>query len=149
MHVIGAKAQCFYEALQPEFKEYQKNVLKNMQALAHKLEKEGFRLVSGGTENHLVLVDVKKSIGITGKEAEKILDSINITCNKNTIPNDQESPFKTSGIRLGSAAMTTKGFKEKEFEEVGEIISLALKNHTNKKMLKELKKRVINLTNKI
>lgn len=149
MHVIGAKAQCFYEALQPEFKEYQKNVLKNMQALAHKLEKEGFRLVSGGTENHLVLVDVKKSIGITGKETEKILDSINITCNKNTIPNDQESPFKTSGIRLGSAAMTTKGFKEKEFEEVGEIISLALKNHTNKKMLKELKKRVINLTNKI
>lgn len=148
MHIIGAKAQCFYEALQPEFKEYQQNVLKNAQALALKLKSEGFRIVSGGTDNHLVLVDVKNSVGITGKEAEKILDSINITCNKNTIPNDSESPFKTSGIRLGSPAMTTKGFKEKEFEEVGEIISLALKNKNNNELLDQLKEKVLKLTKK-
>lgn len=148
MHVIGAKAECFYEALQPEFKEYQKRVIKNIKALAKKLEQEGFRIVSGGTDNHLILVDIKSSIGITGKETEKILDSINITCNKNTIPNDTESPFKTSGIRLGSPAMTTRGFNEKEFEEVGEIISEALKNRTNLKKLKELKKKVIELTDK-
>lgn len=148
MHVIGAKAECFYEALQPEFKEYQKRVIKNIKALAKKLEQEGFRIVSGGTDNHLILVDIKSSIGITGKEAEKILDSINITCNKNTIPNDTESPFKTSGIRLGSPAMTTRGFNEKEFEEVGEIISEALKNRNNPEKLKELKKKVIELTDK-
>lgn len=148
MHVIGAKAQCFYEALQPEFKEYQKNVLKNIKALANTLEQEGFRLISGGTDNHLILVDVKGSIGITGKEAEQTLDKINITCNKNTIPNDQESPFKTSGIRLGSPAMTTKGFKEKEFKEVGHIIAKALKNKDNQEVLKELKKEVLNLTNR-
>ncbi len=148
MHVIGAKAQCFYEALQPEFKEYQKNVLKNIKALANTLEQEGFRLISGGTDNHLILVDVKGSIGITGKEAEQTLDKINITCNKNTIPNDQESPFKTSGIRLGSPAMTTRGFKEKEFKEVGHIIAKALKNKDNQEVLKELKKEVLNLTNR-
>lgn len=148
MHVIGAKAQCFYEALQPEFKEYQTNVLKNIKALANTLEKEGFRLISGGTDNHLILVDVKGSIGITGKEAEQTLDKINITCNKNTIPNDKESPFKTSGIRLGSPAMTTRGFKEKEFEEVGHIIAKALKNKDNKEILKELKKEVLDLTNR-
>ena len=148
MHVIGAKAECFYEALQPEFKEYQKRVLKNIKVLAKRLEKEGFRIVSGGTDNHLILVDIKSSLGITGKEAEKILDSINITCNKNTIPNDTESPFKTSGIRLGSPAMTTRGFNEKEFEEVGEIISEALKNRNDSKKLKELKKRVIELTDR-
>ena len=148
MHVIGAKAQCFYAALQPEFKEYQTNVLKNIKALANTLEKEGFRLISGGTDNHLILVDVKGSIGITGKEAEQTLDKINITCNKNTIPNDKESPFKTSGIRLGSPAMTTRGFKEKEFEEVGHIIAKALKNKDNKEILKELKKEVLDLTNR-
>lgn len=148
MHVIGAKAQCFYEALQPEFIEYQKNVIKNINVLAQTLKQEGFRLVSGGTDNHLVLVDVKGSIGITGREAEKILDSINITCNKNTIPNDMESPFKTSGIRLGSPAMTTRGFKEKEFEQVGLIISKALKNKENKELLKQLKQEVIELTNR-
>ena len=148
MHVIGAKAQCFYEALQPEFKEYQTNVLKNIKALANTLEKEGFRLISGGTDNHLILVDVKGSIGITGKEAEQTLDKINITCNKNTIPNDKESPFKTGGIRLGSPAMTTRGFKEKEFEEVGHIIAKALKNKDNKEILKELKKEVLDLTNR-
>ena len=146
MHVIGAKAECFYEALQPEFKEYQKRVLKNIKVLAKKLEEEGFRIVSGGTDNHLILVDVKSSLGITGKEAEKILDSINITCNKNTIPNDTESPFKTSGIRLGSPAMTTRGFNELEFEKVGRIIAEALKNRNDNNKLKELKKEVIELT---
>ena len=148
MHVIGAKAQCFYEALQPEFKEYQTNVLKNIKALANTLEKEGFRLISGGTDNHLILVDVKGSIGITGKEAEQTLDKINITCNKNTIPNDKESPFKTSGIRLGSPAMTTRGFKEKEFEEVCHIIATSIKYKYNKEILKELKKEVLDLTNR-
>jgi len=148
MHVIGAKAECFYEALQPEFKEYQKRVLKNIKVLAKKLEEEGFRIVSGGTDNHLILVDVKSSLGITGKEAEKILDSINITCNKNTIPNDTESPFKTSGIRLGSPAMTTRGFNELEFEKVGRIIAEALKNRNDNNKLKELKKEVIELTDR-
>ena len=148
MHVIGAKAECFYEALQPEFKEYQKRVLKNIKVLAKKLEEEGFRIVSGGTDNHLILVDVKSSLGITGKEAEKILDSINITCNKNTIPNDTESPFKTSGIRLGSPAMTTRGFNELEFEKVGRIIAEALKNRNDNNKLKELKKEVIEVTDR-
>ena len=148
MHVIGAKAQCFYEALQPEFKEYQINVLKNIKALSNKLKEEGFRIVSGGTDNHLILVDVKESLGITGKEAEEILDSVNITCNKNTIPNETESPSKTSGIRLGSPAMTTRGFMEEEFIKVGEFIAKALKNKDNLKVLEEIKNEVIKLTDK-
>ena len=148
MHVIGAKAQCFYEALQPSFKEYQNQVLKNIKALSDTLIKEGFRIVSGGTDNHLILVDVKESIGITGKEAETILDKINITVNKNTIPYDTESPFKTSGIRLGSPAMTTRGLKEIEFKQIGIIISKALKNKDNEEMLKDLQKEVLDLTSK-
>ena len=148
MHVIGAKAQCFYEALQPEFKEYQINVLKNIKALSNKLKEEGFRIVSDGTDNHLILVDVKESLGITGKEAEEILDSVNITCNKNTIPNETESPSKTSGIRLGSPAMTTRGFKEEEFIKVGEFIAKALKNKDNLEVLEEIKNEVIKLTDK-
>lgn len=148
MHVIGAKAQCFYEALQPSFKEYQNQVLKNIKALSDTLIKEGFRIVSGGTDNHLILVDVKESIGITGKEAETILDKINITVNKNTIPYDTESPFKTSGIRLGSPAMTTRGLKEIEFKQIGIIISKALKNKDNEEVLKDLQKEVLDLTSK-
>lgn len=148
MHVIGAKAQCFYEALQPSFKEYQNQVLKNIKALSDTLIKEGFRIVSGGTDNHLILVDVKESIGITGKEAETILDKINITVNKNTIPYDTESPFKTSGIRLGSPAMTTRGLKEIEFKKIGMIISKALKNKDNEEVLKDLQKEVLDLTSK-
>ena len=148
MHVIGAKAQCFYEALQPEFKEYQKQVIKNTQTLSDTLIKNGFRVVSGGTDNHLILVDVKSKAGITGKIAEQVLDSIHITVNKNTIPNDTEKPFITSGIRLGSPAMTTRGFKEKEFVQVGNIISKALINYDNKKVLKELSKEVLELTRK-
>lgn len=145
-HVIAAKGICFYEALRPEFKKYQEQVLKNAKALADTMMKEGFRVVSGGTDTHLLLVDVKESIGMTGKDAEKILDEIHITCNKNTIPNDSESPFKTSGIRLGSPAMTTRGFKEKEFVEIGKIICKALKNYKDEKILEELKKEVLNIT---
>jgi len=145
MHVIAAKAECFYEALQDDFKDYMKQVVKNAKALSDTLKEEGFKIVSGGTDNHLLLVDVK-SIGITGKEAEKILDSINITCNKNTIPNETESPMITSGIRLGTPAMTTRGFKEKEFIEIAHIISEALKNKDDKNKMKELMERVKILT---
>ena len=148
MHVIAAKAQCLYEALQPSFKEYQTQVLKNIKALSDTLLKEGFRIVSGGTDNHLILVDVKGSIGITGKEAETILDKINITVNKNTIPNDNESPVNTSGIRLGSPAMTTRGLKENEFMQIGKIISQALKNKENEELLNKLKEEVIDITTK-
>lgn len=146
MHVIGAKAECFYEALQPEFKEYQTQIVKNAHALCKSLMDEGFRIVSGGTDNHLMLVDVKSSCGLTGKEAETILDSINITVNKNTIPYDTESPMVTSGIRLGTAAMTTRGFSEDDFTLVGKIIADALKNKDNGDMLDELRYKVLELT---
>lgn len=148
MHVIAAKAQCFYEALQPEFIEYQKRVLNNIKVLSDTLKEEGFRIVSGGTDNHLILVDVKSSIGITGKEAEKILDRIHITVNKNTIPNDSEKPMVTSGIRIGSPAMTTRGFNEDEFKIVGKIISESLKNNDNDIIQEELSKKVLKLTSK-
>lgn len=148
MHVIAAKAECFYEALKPEFKEYASQVIKNAKSLADTLAEEGFRIISGGTDNHLMLVDVKSTLGITGKDAEKILDRINITVNKNTIPNETESPFKTSGIRLGSPAMTTRGLKEPEFTEIGRIIAEALKNRDSEKKLEELAKKVIELTSK-
>ena len=144
MHVIAAKAQCFYEALQPSFKSYQEQVVKNAKTLANTLMNKGFKIISGGTDNHLMLVDVK-SVGITGKEAETVLESINITCNKNTIPNETESPMVTSGIRLGTPAMTTRGLKEKDFEKIGDIISMALKNKDNKKILNSLKKSVKNI----
>lgn len=148
MHVIAAKAQAFYEDLQPEFKEYANQVIKNAKILAKTLEEEGFKIISGGTDNHLMLVDVKSNLGITGKEAETILDSIHITVNKNTIPNETESPFKTSGIRLGTPAMTTRGLKENDFVLIGQIISKALKNRENEEMLKELDKQVLELTAK-
>ncbi len=148
MHVIGAKAQCFYEALQPEFTTYMKQVVKNAKALADTLKENGLRIVSGGTDNHLVLVDVKSSIGITGKEAEALLDKINITINKNTIPYDTEKPFITSGIRLGTPAMTTRGFKENDFIKVANIITKCLKNKDDEKIIKELKKEVLDLTSK-
>ena len=148
MHVIGAKAQAFYEALQPSFKEYQKQILKNIKALSSALQKEGFKIISGGTDNHLILVDVKGTCGLTGKDAQKLLDSIHITTNKNTIPKDTESPMVTSGIRLGSPAMTTRGMKEKEFEQIGNIIAKALKNAGNEKLLKELSDQVLMLTSK-
>lgn len=146
MHVIGAKAQCFYEALKPEFKNYQEQVLKNIKKLSDTLKKEGFKIISNGTDNHLILVDVKSSVGITGKEAEIILEKINITCNKNMIPNDTESPFKTSGIRLGSPAMTSRGLIENDFEKIGYIISNCLKNRENEEVLLKLKQEVKEIT---
>lgn len=148
MHVIGAKAQCFYEALQPSFKEYQKQVIKNCQAMCDEFIKLGCKVVSNGTDNHLMLLNVKESFNITGKEAEKVLDKIHITVNKNTIPYDNEKPFTTSGIRLGSAAMTTRGFKEDEFIKLTNIIYKALKNKNNETVLEELSKEVLKLTNK-
>ena len=148
MHVIGAKAQAFYEALQPSFKTYIKQVVENAKALSETLEKHGIRVISGGTDNHLLLIDVKSKFGITGKEAEVALDKINITVNKNSIPGETESLVKTSGLRLGSAAMTTRGFKKKEFIKVGNIIYECLNNLDNKEIQKKLKKEVLELTSK-
>jgi len=148
MHVIAAKAQCFYEALQPEFKNYQEQVLKNIKVLVDTLKENGFKIISNGTDNHLALIDVKSSLNLTGDIAEQILDKVNITVNKNTIPNEKESPSKTSGIRIGSPAMTTRGLKEDEFKLIGEFISKALKNKDNEIILNEIKKEVISLTNK-
>ncbi|HDK3032381.1 TPA: serine hydroxymethyltransferase [Staphylococcus aureus] len=145
-HVIAAKAVAFGEALENNFKTYQQQVVKNAKVLAEALINEGFRIVSGGTDNHLVAVDVKGPIGLTGKEAEETLDSVGITCNKNTIPFDQEKPFVTSGIRLGTPAATTRGFDEKAFEEVAKIISLALKNSKDEEKLQQAKERVAKLT---
>ncbi|HDE3900712.1 TPA: serine hydroxymethyltransferase [Staphylococcus aureus] len=145
-HVIAAKAVAFGEALENNFKTYQQQVVKNAKVLAEALINKGFRIVSGGTDNHLVAVDVKGSIGLTGKEAEETLDSVGITCNKNTIPFDQEKPFVTSGIRLGTPAATTRGFDEKAFEEVAKIISLALKNSKDEEKLQQAKERVAKLT---
>ena len=148
MHVVAAKAQCFAEAMEPEFKEYILDVTKNAKVLAKTLQNEGIKVISGGTDNHLMLIDVKSAFNITGSEAEKILDSINITTNKNTIPNETESALKASGLRLGTAAMTTRGFKEAEFIKVGQIISSALKNRDDENILQELKKEVLDLTSK-
>lgn len=145
-HVIAAKAVAFGEALENNFKTYQQQVVKNAKVLAEALINEGFRIVSGGTDNHLVAVDVKGSIGLTGKEAEETLDSVGITCNKNTIPFDQKKTFVTSGIRLGTPAATTRGFDEKAFEEVAKIISLALKNSKDEEKLQQAKERVAKLT---
>ncbi len=141
MHIVAAKAVAFGEALQPEFKTYQENIVKNAKAFAEALVKEGFRLVSGGTDNHLVLVDVR-SQGLTGKDAEHLLDEIGITCNKNTIPFDPASPFVTSGIRLGTPAVTTRGFNEDDMREVAAIIGLVLKNKDNAEKQKEAAARV-------
>ncbi|MDO4378390.1 MAG: serine hydroxymethyltransferase [Erysipelotrichia bacterium] len=146
MHVIAAKAQCFYEALQPEFKKYSQAVIDNAYAMANEFKKNNVRVISGTTENHLMLIDVKTSFNLTGKEAEEILDKINITVNKNSIPFDNEKPGITSGLRLGSAAMTTRGLNEKDFVKVTDIIIKALNNPTDKKILSECKKEVHELT---
>ncbi len=148
MNIIAGKVECFYEALKPEFKAYQEQVLKNAKILSDTLKEEGFRIISGGTDNHLLLVDVKSKLGITGKDAEEALDKINITVNKNTIPNESESPMKTSGIRLGSPAMTTRGLKQEDFKEIGLIISKCLSNIGNVDIENELKERVSKLVNK-
>lgn len=149
MHIIAAKAACFYEALQPEFKDYAKQIMKNAKALEQSLKEEGFRLVADGTDNHLILIDVKASCGISGKKAERLLDEIHITANKNAIPFDTEKPFKASGIRVGTPAMTTKGFDENDFREVGKIIAYRLKNEETDSVKEECLKRVKALTDKV
>lgn len=141
MHVIAAKAVALGEALKPEFKEYAKQIIANCKALAEGLSEAGFRLVSGGTDNHLVLVDVRGQ-KMTGKTAEHLLDEVGVTCNKNTIPFDPESPFVTSGIRLGTAAVTTRGFKEDDMKEVAAIIGLVLNNPEDAQKQAEAAQRV-------
>ena len=147
MHVIAAKAAALGEALQPSFKEYAKQMKKNAATLAETLQKDGFRIVSGGTDNHLMLVDLT-SKGITGKVAQTVLDEVNITVNRNTIPFEPLSPFVTSGIRLGSPALTTRGFKEEDMVEVGNIIAMVLSDVENAEKKEEAKKRVSDLCEK-
>lgn len=145
MHVIAAKAVCFKEALQPEFKAYQQQLVKNSAALCQGLINRGIRIVSGGTDNHLMLVDLRGT-GITGKAMEHLLDDANITCNKNAIPNDPESPFVTSGVRLGTAAVTSRGMNEEDMDKIAEAISLMVKDA--EKNREEAKKIVKSLTDK-
>ncbi|WP_369354319.1 serine hydroxymethyltransferase [Lysinibacillus capsici] len=147
MHVIAAKAVAFGEALQPEFKDYAKQIKANAKALAEVLIAEGVEIVSGGTDNHLLLLNVK-SLGLTGKVAEHALDEVGITTNKNTIPYDTESPFVTSGIRIGTPAVTSRGFKEEDMKEVGAIIAAVLKNPEDETVKADAKDRVKALTDK-
>ena len=142
MHIIAAKAVAFKQALSPEFKEYQHQIVKNAKALAEILEKGGLRLVSGGTDNHMILVDLKSSKGLTGQAVEKALDKAGITVNKNGIPYDTEKPMVTSGIRIGTPAVTTRGMKEKEMEEIGNFILETIENINDDKKLSEIKERV-------
>ena len=130
MHVIAAKAVCFKEALQPEFKEYQQQIVKNAKALCEGLKKRGVKIVSGDTDNHLMLVDLTEA-GVSGKELEKRLDDAHVTCNKNTIPNDPRSPFVTSGVRLGTPAVTTRGMKEDDMDKIAEIIAMVIQSEDN------------------
>lgn len=148
MHVIAAKAQCFSEALEPDFKEYAINVLKNAKAMAEEFKRLGVKVVSGGTDNHLMLIDVNKSFGLTGKEAETILDGINVTVNKNMIPFDKLKPNLTSGLRLGSAAMTTRGLNEEDFRLITQSIVEVLRNKGNEKVLNSNKSKILELTKK-
>ena len=141
MHVIAAKAVCLLEALKPEFKEYQAQILKNAQALAKALMDNGLRLVSGGTDNHLMLVDLR-AFNLTGKVAEAVLEEVNITVNKNTIPYDPQKPFVTSGIRIGTPALTTRGMKEPQMSLIGNLIAEVLKNHENVQVKEHVKGQV-------
>jgi len=147
MHIIAAKAVSFQEAFKPEFKEYQKQIIKNAKTLANELSKRGFRIVSGGTDNHLLLIDVT-SVGLTGKEAADILDKARITVNKNAIPFDKQSPFIASGIRMGTPAVTTRGMKEDEMVKIAELIETLLKNPKDESKLKEVKEEVERLVRK-
>ena len=148
MHIIAAKAVAFKEVLEPNFKLYVKQIVDNSHALSEELAALGYRIVSGGSDNHMLLVDLKSSIGMTGAEAEKLLHEVGITCNKNSIPNDQERPMVTSGIRLGTPAMTTRGFKEDEFRYVARLIDEALKNRENSEKLAKVHSKVLELTRK-
>lgn len=145
MHVIAAKAVCFGEALKDEFKAYQVQLVKNCKYLCELLQAKGYTMVSGGTDNHLFAVNVKKSVGISGKIAEKTLDKIGITCNKNSIPYDTEKPNVTSGIRIGTAAITTRGFKEKEMEKLAYLIDEALRHYDDEAYLEKLHKEEMEL----
>ena len=128
MHVIAGKAVCFKEALEPEYKTYMEQVVKNAKALCNGLKARGVKIVSGDTDNHLMLVDLRK-MGLTGKDMEKLLDSVHITCNKNTVPNDPQSPFVTSGLRLGTPAVTSRGLKEDDMVQIAEAIKLTIIDH--------------------
>ena len=147
MHIIAAKAVAFKEALSPEFKEYQKQVVKNAKAMADALVKGGLRIVSGGTDNHLMLVDLRAK-GVTGKQAEESLEKAGITCNKNAIPNDPEKPFITSGVRLGTPAITARGMKEDEAVKIAEMIIKVLENINDDEKIAEVKNEVLKLTEK-
>lgn len=144
-HIIAAKAVCFGEAMKPEFKAYQEQVIKNAKALAQALTDEGFNLVSGGTDNHLMLVDLQ-NFGVTGKELQNRLDEVYITVNKNTVPNDPQSPFVTSGVRIGTPAVTTRGLKEEDMKEIGHLIKLATVDFENK--ADEIRRRVTDICSK-
>ena len=148
MHIIAAKAAAFLEASTVEFKAYMHQVVRNAKALAESLVRLGFHVVSGGTDNHLVLVEVKSLTGLTGKQAEELLESVHITCNKNTVPNDPEKPFITSGVRLGTAALTSRHFNEETMHEIGQLIFDTLMNPENEFVLKEVKERVKVLTDR-
>jgi len=141
-HIIAGKAICFQEALKPSFKEYQEQVLKNSKALAQELLKYGFNLVTNGTDNHLMLVDLR-SKKITGKKAEEILEKCNISVNKNAIPNDPEKPFVTSGIRIGTPAITTRGCREEEMKVIAEMINRCIENQDDEKIHLKIKEEVI------
>ncbi len=147
MHVIAAKAVAFGEALRADFKDYARLIIENANRLAESLKKEGVNLVSDGTDNHLLLLDVR-SLGLTGKDAEKVLDDVGITANKNTIPYDPEGPFVTSGVRIGTAAVTSRGFGMKEMDEIASLIAFVLKNHDDKQKLEEASKKVEAITSR-
>ena len=152
MHVIAAKAVCFAECLKPEFKDYSGQVIKNAQALAAAMVQRGYKIVSGGTDNHLMLVDLRAKLpNLTGKVAQETLDRANITCNKNTVPFETRSPFQASGIRLGSPAMTTRGMKEAEMEQIADMIDgvlVAIGTEQEAAALAATKTRVIALTSR-
>ena len=145
MHVIAAKAIAFEEALRPEFKHYQQQILNNTKAMAEHFKKLGYKVVSDGTENHLFILDVYKTLGINGLDAQTILEQVNITCNKNNVPFDEQPPKLGSGIRLGTAAMTTRGLKETDMILIAELIHEALTNHKNEIVLKEVKEKVLQI----
>ena len=147
MHVVAAKAVAFHEAMQPEFKQYQIQLTKNCKELASALEKKGFRIVSGGTDTHLMLVDLNPK-NVTGSDASKILGEVNITVNKNLIPFDEKSPLVTSGIRLGTAAVSTRKMKEEQMQKIADLINDALENPANPEKLAQVKKEVLVLTKK-
>ena len=148
MHVIAGKAVAFKEALEPSFKEYCGQIIKNAKTLEVELKEKGFKIVSGGTDNHLLLIDTYTSKGITGKECEHLLDKVGITVNKNSIPNDTLPPMTTSGIRIGTPAITTRGMKEEEMKLIAEYITLAIENRDNESKLEEIHKLVKELTSR-